>query len=202
MTGRRRLRVPNPFLCLRLIARRHDFLILSSYAWFYMSYSCIHAALAPLVQDYYGLNELQSGLCYLSYGVVAVASSYLVGKVSLSPQGSTRTNTMVTGKVLDWDYQVTARKMGFAIKKVSGDDVATFPIERARIRSLWYAVVLSIASTAALGWAIETRTHLAVLNVLLFLSGTFFTGSSTQVPSHHPLYPLSSSLSQGRIRIM
>lgn len=87
-----------------------------------------------------------------------------------------RTNTIVTGKVLDWDYRVTAKKLGFAIKKVAGDDISTFPIERARIRSLWYAIVLSIASTVALGWVIEKRAHLAVLNVLLFLSGTFFTG--------------------------
>lgn len=79
-------------------------------------------------------------------------------------------------KVLDWDYRVTARKIGFTINKTAGDSVSEFPIERARIRTIWYAVFMSIASTVALGWVVETHTHLAVLIVLLFVSGTFFTG--------------------------
>jgi predicted MFS family arabinose efflux permease len=73
-------RFPNPFKCLKIVVRRHDALLLTSNSLFYATYSCIHAALAPLVMSRYGLNALQAGLCYLAYGLATISSSYLVGK--------------------------------------------------------------------------------------------------------------------------
>lgn len=74
-------RFPNPFKCLRIITRRHDALVLSSYAVVYVCYSCIQASLAPLLMQHYGLNALNAGLCYLSYGTAMLMSSYVFGMV-------------------------------------------------------------------------------------------------------------------------
>lgn len=73
-------RIPNPFACLRVIAKRHDALLFMSYSLFYLTYSCYQAALAPLVMHHYHLNVLEAGLCYLSYGIATIGSSYAVGK--------------------------------------------------------------------------------------------------------------------------
>ena len=73
-------RFPNPFTCLKILVRRHDALLLTSNSLFYGTYSCLQAALAPLVISRYGLNALQAGLCYLAYGSATIFSSYLSGK--------------------------------------------------------------------------------------------------------------------------
>lgn len=78
-------RIPNPFACLRVIAKKHDALLFASYSLFYLTYSCYQAALAPLVMQHYHLNVLEAGLCYLSYGIATIGSSYAVGKSDAQP---------------------------------------------------------------------------------------------------------------------
>jgi predicted MFS family arabinose efflux permease len=80
MMGPRLKHCPNPFTCLKILRHKSDCLILFSNALFYIGYSCLQAALAPLLMSRYGLNALQAGLCYLAYGVAAICSSYIVGK--------------------------------------------------------------------------------------------------------------------------
>lgn len=99
--------------------------------------------------------------------------------------------------VIDRDYRVTAEAVGFTINKKSGDDLRKFPIEKARLRSIWYFMGLLIASTVGYGWSVETKTvrhtrystsriimtwltriqHMAVPLVLQFLSGIGVTGT-------------------------
>ena len=51
-----------------------------------------------------------------------------------------------------------------------------FPIEKARIRSIWYFIALSIASTIVYGWTVEHRIHLSVPLIMQFLCGLSTTG--------------------------
>ncbi|KAH9905311.1 putative major facilitator superfamily transporter [Xylariomycetidae sp. FL2044] len=149
---------PNPFLCLRLLATRHDSLLLTSNALFYISYSCLHASLAPLVMQYYGLNALEAGLCYLAYGIATTSSSYVIGKV------------------LDFDYRMTAKEARITINTTKGDDMATFPIERARVRSSMYCVVSGILAPIGFGWAVQAQVHLSCPLAMTFICGVAFTG--------------------------
>lgn len=151
-------RTANPFKCLKILWNVENALILASNALFYMNYSCIQAALAPLVMDYYRLNSLDAGLCYLAYGIATVLSSYAVGKL------------------MDRDYKITARQAGITINKVAGDNVRTFPIEKARLRSIWYFILLASAATIGFGWAVERRVHLSVPLILQFICGVSYTG--------------------------
>lgn len=170
--GPRLSRVPNPFRCLKIVVRRHDALLLASYSLFYAAYSCLQAALAPLVMQRYGLNALQAGLCFLAYGVATISSSYAVGELNsrMNKLGVLRTD-LRAGKVIDYDYRTVAGHMGITINTVSGDSIAEFPIERARIRSVGYFVVVGIVATIAFGWAIESRVHLSVPLIMTFLCG-------------------------------
>lgn len=86
------------------------------------------------------------------------------------------TKTLGLGKVIDWDYRATANKLGITINKEGGDDLTKFPIEKARIRSIWYFIAISIASTIVYGWTIEHQVHLSVPLIMQFLCGLATTG--------------------------
>ncbi|KAI0015391.1 putative major facilitator superfamily transporter [Xylariomycetidae sp. FL0641] len=150
--------IPNPLRCLRLIFRKEDALVLASNATFYTNYSCIQASLANLVMQKYQLNGFEAGLCYLAYGIATLASSFAVGKV------------------IDYDYRATAKALGITINKSSGDDMSTFPLEKARIRSIWYFIAASIASTLVYGWTVSAGVHLSVPLIMQFLCGLSTTG--------------------------
>jgi len=62
------------------------------------------------------------------------------------------------GLIIDRDYQKTAAAAGFTVNKTKGDDLSDFPIEKARLRSIWYFMGLSIACTVGYGWSVEMRT--------------------------------------------
>ncbi|KAL8712656.1 MAG: hypothetical protein Q9220_003188 [cf. Caloplaca sp. 1 TL-2023] len=65
---------------------------------------------------------------------------------------------------MDRDYRLTAAEVGFAIDKTKGDDLTRFPIEKARLRSIWYFVSISTACTIGYGWTLEAK---AVCNTLI-----------------------------------
>jgi hypothetical protein len=51
------------------------------------------------------------------------------------------------GLIIDRDYQKTAAVAGLTVNGTKGDDLSNFPIEKARLRSIWYFMRLSIACT-------------------------------------------------------
>ena len=44
------------------------------------------------------------------------------------------------------------------VDRTAGDDLSDFPIEKARLRSIWYLVIVSIIATIGYGWALRVRT--------------------------------------------
>jgi uncharacterized membrane protein len=73
------------------------------------------------------------------------------------------------GTIVDRDYRKTAQAAGFPIDRVRGDDLATFPIEKARLRSVFICVLVSVASTTGYGWSMQGGVHLSVPLIMLFL---------------------------------
>lgn len=65
---------------------------------------------------------------------------------------------IIAGKIIDYDYRKTAAKVGIAIDRAKGDDLDRFPIERARLRSIWYFIAISTTCTIGYGWTLHTRT--------------------------------------------
>lgn len=175
------MRVPNPFKCLRMIFHKNTALVLSSNAIFYMKYSCVQASLSPLLMKIYGLNTLQAGLTYLAFGIASAVASYGAGEFT------------------DYDYRKTASAYGFLINKISGDKLMEFPIEKARLRSIWYYIFISSSSTLGYGWAVQRRAHLAVPLVMQFLVGLAVTGifnvCNTLIVDLHPDAPATPSAS-------
>ena len=101
------------------------------------------------------------------------------------------------GKLLDYNYQATAEAIGFQIDKLAGDDLKTFPIEKARARMFCHFVGVCTGFLVSYGWALENRTvmsrhlrpvrsstnslqHISIPLVLQFLIG-FTTTCIVQV---------------------
>ena len=123
-----------------------------------MKYSCVQALLAPLLQDRYGLSILEVGVCYLAFGSATAIASYGVGMVS------------------DYYYRQTARAYNFSIDRVRGDDLKNFPIEKARLRTVWFYITISATATLGYGWTLEYQTPLAAPLAMQFLIGLAVTG--------------------------
>ena len=64
----------------------------------------------------------------------------------------------LVGRLLDHDYQKTAKRYHIAINHLSGDDMSTFPIEEARLRSSWFPALIGILAVIGYGWALQTTT--------------------------------------------
>ncbi len=58
---------------------------------------------------------------------------------------------------MNYDYRATARHENISIDIVQGDDMTTFPIEKARFRSIWYSIGAAGFCTIGYGWALQFR---------------------------------------------
>jgi hypothetical protein len=58
---------------------------------------------------------------------------------------------------MDHDYRVTARQHKITVNTRGGDDLTHFPIEKARFRSLWYAISAVGSTMVGYGWAMHSR---------------------------------------------
>ena len=59
---------------------------------------------------------------------------------------------------MKYDYRVTARKNGVEVNVKNGDDIADFPIEEARLRSIAYSIGCAGISTIGYDWMLHTKT--------------------------------------------
>lgn len=136
-TGRGKMILPNPFKSVRLLFYPDIFLALWLAASPYALWFCVQTSITPIFAGKYGFNPLQVGACFLAGGFVA-------------------------GRLMDWNYRAVAASAGLTIDLVRGDDMADFPIERARSRGSVRTLVVSVGAVVGYGWAVERRAHPAV----------------------------------------
>ena len=134
------LKMLNPLPAIRIIFYKDTALVLWLAASPYAVWYCIQTSIPPIYKNIYHFSELQVGLAYLAGGAGTVLGGY------------------ANGKLMDWNYRITARKMGHVIDHVSGDDVNNFPIERARARGGWYLLIIYTCALAGYGWSVTPRS--------------------------------------------
>ena len=154
---RHALKSMNIWAPIRILFHKDTSLILWMAASAHANYYCIQTSHPPIYKDIYHFNELQIGLSYLPGGVGVVLGSF------------------ANGKWMDRNYAITARKIGHEIDRVAGDGLRAFPIERARVRSCWYLLGLSMCAWVGYGWALERHTHVSVPLLLQFMHGVLYT---------------------------
>jgi MFS family permease len=112
---------------------------------YYTVWQMTIAILSTLFSDTYHLSEIQIGLTYIGNGAGSIIG------------------TLTTGKFLDYDY----RKFKKSFQGPLGD----FPLERARLRTLWLWSGLQIVATIVFGWTLQYKVHIAVPIICTFVLG-------------------------------
>lgn len=155
----RECHVPNPWLCISILFYKDVAIIVGTVGILYMTCVCVQASLSSIYINLYGFGELQSGLIYLPYGLGCALAAFLTGeklkKVSFGSQVIVL--ILIQGKVLDRDYRHTAKASGIAIDTVRGDDISRFPIEKARLRSIFYPITAGLIALLGYGWSLEKK---------------------------------------------
>jgi MFS family permease len=83
--------------------------------------------------------------------------------------------SIVTGKILDWNYRRYAKMHGMPVDRKRTDDLRNFPIEKVRIQILVLPLIFGVGLVLAYGWCLDQNGPLAVSLVLLFFLGLVLT---------------------------
>ncbi|KAK5372112.1 hypothetical protein LTR11_006234 [Exophiala xenobiotica] len=154
----RSLKFRNPLMSIRIMAHPDTAIILWIVATFYALWYIVQASIPSVYRQHpFNFNEFQTGLAYLTGAAGVIICMY------------------ATGKAMDYNYRVIARRMNFPIDKVKGDDLSRFPIEKARGRGCTWLLLASLAVSVGYGWAIEKHAHVAVPLTLQLLMGFLAT---------------------------
>jgi predicted MFS family arabinose efflux permease len=132
-------RIPNPMKSLLVLSRKDVVVSIIPGSILYMLYVCINTSLSTTFINTYHYSEIQAGLIYLPFGIGAIIS------------------TAVSGRWIDHDYRVVAKAYGLSIDKVAGDDLLNFPIEEARMRSIFVPTFITFIAVVIYGWLVEKR---------------------------------------------
>ena len=135
----RKKAIPNPLRSLRMLGYLDNAVSILAGSILYMVYCSSHSSLSTIFSATYRLNQFQTGISYLAFGFGSLAS------------------TLVSGKLMDRDYKMVARMHNLSTDRVTGDDIRTFPIEKARLRSIVAPTLLACSSIIAYGWATDVR---------------------------------------------
>ncbi|RDL32411.1 MFS general substrate transporter [Venustampulla echinocandica] len=184
----RKLRFPNPLKTIHIIMEKDMALILIYNSLLYTAFLDIVASTPQLFQEIYHFNDLQIGLCYLPYGCACAVSSF------------------TSGVMLDRNYKRVAKQIGFTIDRKHGDDLAHFPIERARMELIWPLLGLGLSAYLCYGWVLEKNVHLAVPLILQVIIGLTINGSfnvlSTLVVDLYPQSPSTATAANNLVRCL
>ncbi|KAL9487758.1 hypothetical protein ACSS6W_000035 [Trichoderma asperelloides] len=177
---------PNPLKTLSVLRKPATLLIICAMAIYYAIYSSLQASLSSLFSSTYKTSSLVTGLIYLPFGVGCGLGAVL------------------SGKVLDIEYRRTAARLRFPLGRRANHDLACFPIERARLGSLVYALLPCCLCIAGYGWSIQYELHMAVPLILQFLIGLpvqgIFTAIGTLLVDTHPGKPASAQAANNFVR--
>ncbi|ORY66171.1 major facilitator superfamily domain-containing protein [Pseudomassariella vexata] len=147
------IRVRNPLGSLKLLLRKDNTVLVLAWGLVYTIYACNIATSATLLIDIYGLSEWQAGLSYLPFALGGTSSTFF------------------SGWLLDRTYRIARTKRGLSTDKVRGDDLDSFPIEKARLNVMWAPTAVIALCVVSYGWALQHRQHLAAPLTLQFIVG-------------------------------
>ena len=132
-------RMPNPLKSLKILTRIDNAIIILACGILYVIYTCVNTSLSILFIDIYNLNQWQAGLIYLPSG--------LGGTVS----------TFFSGPLMDKAYRNARTERGLLTDNAVGDDLDSFPVEKARLGVVWIPMLVTTCSVGAFGWVLDYR---------------------------------------------
>ncbi|KIX99886.1 uncharacterized protein Z520_04522 [Fonsecaea multimorphosa CBS 102226] len=177
----------SPLSSIRIMVYPDTALILWIVGSFYALWYTVQSSIPSTYGRHpYNFDELQIGLAYLPGSAGVVVCMY------------------ITGKAMDYNYRLVARQTGLEVDKVKGDDLAKFPIERARARGCIWLLLASLGITIGYGWAIEEHVHVAVplmfQAVMGFLSTWIVNCFNALLVDGYPKMPSTAATAGNLIR--
>ena len=136
----------NIFSSLLILTEKEVTFIIIFLSIYYTGWQMIIASMSSLFKDVYHLTELQLGLTFISNGIGCILG------------------TLLTGKFLDCDYRRI--KSRYANKPQP-----LFPLERARLRTIWLYSFITCASTLVFGWTTSKALHISIPIISVFFLG-------------------------------
>ena len=184
----RRLRFPNPLGTLRVCMQKDAGLLLFYNSLVYTAFYDVIASAPYLFQEIYGFNDLQIGLSFIPFGIGAL----------IAP--------ITSGRLMDWNYRRVAKNENFTIDRKRGDNLAGFPLERARLSVAVPFLVVGTVALLCYGWTLEVETSLAAPLVMHFLIGLFLTSAfncmSVMLIDYYPLSPSTATAANNLVRCL
>jgi MFS family permease len=139
---------PDLLSSLKMIGEKQVSFMIIFAAIYYMVWQMIVTVMSSLFKRTYSLTEIQIGLTFIGNGVGCMLG------------------TLLTGRFLDYDYRRLMEKHINDRKHIKD-----FPLEHARLRSMWLYAGLQCASTLVFGWTIAHRVHISVPVIATFVLG-------------------------------
>ncbi|CAM1507658.1 Fc.00g072990.m01.CDS01 [Cosmosporella sp. VM-42] len=141
--------IPNVWAAITIAFEKDIGPLMLFMSLFFMANYMMLVPLQDVIRRKYNFNDLQVGLCYIPFAMGAVLGS------------------VISGKMLNWNYEQVARSIGVSPDRKKGDDLRTFPIERARLGLIWPWTILTVAMILPWGWIVDSGTSLAAPLVVL-----------------------------------
>lgn len=69
----------HPLQIVRLLHKKDNALLVTTFGVLYMAYSCLQASLASIFLDIYKVGQLKAGLIYLPFGIGCMIAAYCSG---------------------------------------------------------------------------------------------------------------------------
>jgi MFS family permease len=185
---RRPLHIPNPLGSLGVVLEKDVGLLLFYNSMVYCATYDIMTSAALLLPEIYGLDALHVGLCFLPIGIGSFLAS------------------IVTGRLVDWNFRRTARRVGYEVIPGQANDLRSFPIELARVQIALPSTAIGILATLGYGWAMDANAHLAVPLVMMFFAGLALTSAfntlSVLVVDLYPQNPATAAAANNLVRCL
>jgi MFS family permease len=180
ITPRKTITISSIVAPLKFLLEKDVFITLFFGSIVYTVWSMVTSSTTALFQGRFNLNDLQVGLVFLPNGAGCVAGSYL------------------TGYLMDHDYKTVERQYRQA-RGIPADttlnkkELVDFPIEKSRLRNVWWIIVIFVVTVALYGFSLPLNI-IAVPLVLQF----FIAYAATAVFSFNSalvidLYPGASA---------
>ncbi|RFU26052.1 hypothetical protein B7463_g10283, partial [Scytalidium lignicola] len=112
---------------------------------YYTVWQMVVAMISTLFKETYGLGELQIGLTFIGNGVGCIVG------------------TLTTGKFLDYEYR--------KFKNDFDGNPDDFPLEHARLRTIWLWSALETIASLVFGWTVRYHVHISVPIICTFVIG-------------------------------
>lgn len=148
----------------------------------------VTGSLPDLYKQVYGLNTLETGLCYISMGFGSLASA------------------LTMGVVVDWNFQRHARLQGIMVNQRKQQDITNFPIEKVRFEVIVPSHIIGTLAIIAFGWTLKFKTTIAGPEIALFFIGfgvsTSFNLTNTLLIDLHRHEPATATAAVNFVRCL